>query len=78
MNQKVIYLDYAAATPVDSRVLSAMLPYFSEKFYNPSAAYLPAKHLRGESELERGLLANLQISLLPAVPPNLSILLLQF
>lgn len=58
MNQKVIYLDYAAATPVDSRVLSAMLPYFSEKFYNPSAAYLPAKHLRGEYELERGLLAN--------------------
>ena len=58
MNQKVIYLDYAAATPVDSRVLSAMLPYFSEKFYNPSAAYLPAKHLRGEYELEKGLLAN--------------------
>ena len=58
MNQKVIYLDYAAATPVDSRVLSAMLPYFSEKFYNPSAAYLSAKHLRGEYELGRGLLAN--------------------
>jgi cysteine desulfurase len=39
----VIYLDHAAATPVDSSVLDAMQPYFAEKFYNPSALYLPAK-----------------------------------
>ena len=58
MNSNNIYLDYAAATPVDKRVLAAMLPYFSEKFYNPSAAYLPAKHLRGEYETQKGLLAN--------------------
>lgn len=58
MDQENIYLDYAAATPVDQRVLSAMLPYFSEKFYNPSAAYLPAKHLRGEYEVHKSLLAN--------------------
>lgn len=41
-----IYLDYAAATPVDSRVFEAMKPYFSENFFNPSAPYLPAKHVR--------------------------------
>ena len=58
MDQENIYLDYAAATPVDQRVLSVMLPYFSEKFYNPSAAYLPAKHLRGEYEAQKSLLAN--------------------
>jgi len=35
----MIYLDHAAATPVDPRVLKTMLPYFSEKFANPSSVY---------------------------------------
>ena len=34
-----------------------MLPYFSENFYNPSAPYLPAKHLRGEYEVKKSALA---------------------
>ena len=38
----MIYLDHAAATPVDKKVLAAMQPYFSQEFYNPSATYLSA------------------------------------
>ncbi len=43
MIKKIVYMDHAAATPVDSRVKLAMDPYFSDKFYNPSANYLSAK-----------------------------------
>ncbi len=39
-----IYMDYAATTPVDLRVLSSMMPYFSDDFGNPSSA-----HALGES-----------------------------
>ena len=34
-----IYLDYAATTPVDPRVLNTMLPYFNETFGNPSSVH---------------------------------------
>ncbi|RED92207.1 cysteine desulfurase family protein [Marinoscillum furvescens] len=34
-----IYLDYHATTPVDHRVLEAMLPFFSEHFGNASSGY---------------------------------------
>lgn len=42
----MIYLDHAAATPVLKPALEAMRPYFTEQFFNPSAPYLPAKHVR--------------------------------
>ncbi|MGI9027819.1 MAG: cysteine desulfurase family protein [Candidatus Saccharimonadales bacterium] len=37
-----IYLDHAAATPIDADVLAAMQPFFVDQFYNPSALYGPA------------------------------------
>lgn len=46
MNENLIYLDHAAATPMDRRVLVAMQPYFSDEFYNPSSPYAPAVAVR--------------------------------
>ncbi|MBX9448971.1 MAG: cysteine desulfurase [Taibaiella sp.] len=37
----MIYLDYNATTPCDSRVVEEMLPYFSEKFGNPASTTYP-------------------------------------
>ena len=42
----MIYLDYAAATPVHKKAIDAMAPFFADQFFNPSAAYLPAKRVR--------------------------------
>lgn len=41
-----IYIDYAATTPLDEDVLTAMQPYFADRFYNPSANYEAAKTVR--------------------------------
>lgn len=37
MSQRPVYLDYASTTPVDPRVLDAMLPWLSERFGNPAS-----------------------------------------
>ena len=42
----MIYLDYAAATPMSEKARKAAEPYLSELFFNPSAPYLPAKRVR--------------------------------
>ncbi len=36
-SQRPIYLDYAATTPVDPRVVDAMLPWLGEHFGNPAS-----------------------------------------
>lgn len=57
MTEEVIYLDHAAATPLDRRVFAAMEPYFSDEFYNPSSPYAPALKTRRAYEAAKANLA---------------------
>lgn len=57
MSDNSIYLDHAAATPLDERVLFAMKPYFAELFYNPSSPYVPAVFVRRQYEAAKQTLA---------------------
>lgn len=50
---KRIYLDYAAATPLDSRVKEKMDPYFSETFGNPSSVHKEGQEARRAVENAR-------------------------
>lgn len=52
-----VYLDNAAATPVDKRVLDVMLPFFTEKYYNPSALYEGARDAKNRLEEARATVA---------------------
>jgi cysteine desulfurase len=57
--QDLIYMDHNATTPVDNRVLEAMLPYFSEKYGNPSSIYRLAKECDLAKEKSREKVAGL-------------------
>ncbi len=50
MSLRPIYLDFAAATPLDRRVFAAMEPYLLSDFYNPSALYQASRRVRHEYE----------------------------
>ncbi len=52
-----VYLDNAATTPTDPRVLEAMLPYFTDVFGNPSSIYLEGREARKAVDLARSRIA---------------------
>jgi len=56
---KKIYLDYAATTPVDPRVVKAILPYFTEKFGNTMSLHSLGQEAKLALEESREQVANL-------------------
>ncbi len=54
-----VYLDYAATTPLDARVLEAMLPYFREIFGNPSSVHFYGQQAESAVEEARERIAAL-------------------
>ena len=57
--ERFIYLDHAATTPVNPDVVQAMLPYFTEKFGNPSSIYAPAREARKAMDWARETVAGI-------------------
>ena len=55
---KSIYLDFAAASPMDKEVFLAMTPYLADNFYNPASQYLAAKSVRKDIEKARSGIAH--------------------
>ena len=60
-----IYLDYNSTTPIDSRVLEAMLPFLQDNFANPSST-----HHFGQSINEKVIQAREQIADFINAEPN--------
>jgi len=56
---KKIYLDHAATTYTREEVLEAMMPYFSEKYGNPSSFHSVGKEAKDAIEQARGMMARI-------------------
>jgi cysteine desulfurase len=54
-----IYLDNAASSPLDERVLEVMLPYLTHKFGNPSSIHNYGRETRAAIEKSRKSIAEL-------------------
>jgi cysteine desulfurase len=61
-----IYLDHHATTPVDPAVLAAMLPYFSERFGNPSSR----QHVFGQEAAQAVAEGRAQVAALVGASPE--------
>ncbi len=57
--RRQVYLDYSATTPLDPRVLEAMLPYFSEVYGNTSSAHAFGRKAEDAIETARETIAGI-------------------
>jgi len=53
MKCRQVYLDNASTTPVDPKVLKAMMPYFSGRYGNPSSLHAPGRESKNAIEAAR-------------------------
>ena len=65
-----VYLDNSATTPVDPRVVAAMLPYLTEKFGNPSSVHFFGQEARASVDRARR-----EVAALVGARPNEIVLL---
>lgn len=56
---KLVYMDHAATTAVDPRVVEAMLPYFTEKYGNASSVHAAGREARVAMENARRTVADI-------------------
>lgn len=56
---RAIYMDHAATTAVDERVVEAMLPYFNQKYGNASSLHSLGREARKAIEDSRGTVADI-------------------
>ena len=59
MPEGVIYMDHAATTPTDPGVVEAMMPWFTERFGNPSGVYSLSRQAEEAVEASRNTCAEL-------------------
>lgn len=58
MKNRQVYLDNAATTPIDKRVLAAMMPFLKDDFGNPSSFHTPGKVVHDAVEAARKTVAD--------------------
>ncbi len=56
---KSIYCDHTSTTPIDERVLNEMLPFYKDKYANPSSIHLQGQEVRKHIETAREKVAEL-------------------
>lgn len=56
---EIKYFDHSATTPVDKKVLEAMMPYFCEEYGNPSSVYSIGKSNKEIINISRMKIANI-------------------
>ena len=59
LNNSSIFLDYASTTPVDSRVIDVMLPYFNQSYGNSSSIHRMGQQAENALEESRHTIANI-------------------